>query len=84
MAIPFKPGDKFKITPKARITWLTFAVYGPDSRAIRAVRCDSPLGKTLLQWLADGKPADTQPLCDVVNAMSTEFYEHTLTNAVLT
>ena len=83
MAIKFKPGDVFKLQPKARVTWLTFAVYGPDSSAIRACRCDSPLGMELLAWIAAGKPKEHPCRTDVVRAMFTEFYEHQLESAVL-
>ena len=82
MAIKFKPGDVFRLTPRAKITWLTVTVYGPTDPTILALRTDTPRGQSLLAWIAKGKPANEQPArTHEFYRECREFYEDDLTKA---
>jgi hypothetical protein len=72
-------GDVFTLKPGARIKWLVFGKYslGP----LIAVRCDSEVGRGLMKWIADGKPANKPYTWREVTLAAREFYEHDLTQA---
>jgi hypothetical protein len=78
----YNPGDIIKLTARAKIKWLVFSVRDERPFAIRAVRCDDPIGKILLQWVANGRLKSDQPNRQQVKNVCKFFTADTLCNAV--
>ena len=79
----FTPGQYFKLSPNARITWLVFANH--TGSGIDAIRVDTELGQKMHAWLMAGGDRSRKPatLAEVTEQCRT-FWPHDLETAELT
>jgi hypothetical protein len=78
----FTPGQVFKLSPNARISYLAFA--NMDGSCVQALRLDSEVGQKIYAWLMAGgdksnKPATYQEVARVAHC----FWPHDLETAEL-
>ena len=76
----FKPGEKFKLTPKARVTWL--ATVNLNRSCVRAIRTDCAIGKAICAWLDNNKSGPLPFSNKDLYIASNEFWPHHLEKAV--